>query len=131
MMSQIIFRVNKFRRFKIHYDIYCGSQWWSMPRKAAEYVLEKYLMKDPIVKVMRTGFCSDEMFFQTILVNSMTFKNQIVNDNLRYISWTRKNNSFPAILDIDDFQNITKNDICFMRKIDFSISRELLAMIDV
>ena len=88
-------------------------------------------MKDPIVKVMRTGFCSDEMFFQTILVNSMTFKNQIVNDNLRYISWTRKNNSFPAILDIDDFQNITKNDICFMRKIDFSISRELLAMIDV
>lgn len=131
MLAQIICFVNKFRRYKINYDIFAGSQWWSMPREACEYVNSVYMANEPIVKVMKTGFCSDEMFFQTILVNSEMFKEQIVNDNLRYISWIRKNNSYPAILDIDDYENVSKDNIFFMRKIDFNISRELIDKISI
>jgi hypothetical protein len=71
------------------------------------------------------------MFFQTILVNSNEFHKQIVNDNLRYISWIKKNNSYPAILDMDDYENVIKDDICFMRKIDFNISRKLIDRINI
>ena len=131
MLTQIICFVNKFRRYKINYDIFAGSQWWSMPREACEYVNSVYLANEPIVRVMKTGFCSDEMFFQTILVNSERYKEQIVNDNLRYILWIRKNNSYPALLDMDDYENVSKDNIFFMRKIDFNISRELIDKINI
>ena len=131
MLAQIICCVNKLRRYKINYDIYAGSQWWSMPREACEYVNAVYIANEPIVKVMKTGFCSDEMFFQTILINSEKYKEQIVNENFRYISWIRKNNSYPAILDIDDYDNVSKDNIFFMRKIDYNISRELIDKISI
>lgn len=131
MLTQIVFRVNKLRKYKINYDIYCGSQWWSMPRNAVEYVKDVYLSDDSIVKVMKTGFCSDEMFFQTILCNSNLYKENVVNNNYRYILWKKKNNSYPAILDKEDYNDIHKNNVFFMRKISFAISNELLAIIDV
>lgn len=50
---------------------------------------------------------SDEIYFQTILLNS-PYKDICVNDNLRYINWS-KDREGPAILVEDDFEEITKS----------------------
>lgn len=130
MLYQFIKRVNKFKDLNITYEIYQGSQWMSLPRDVAVYCL-KY-MKDNrnYYKMLETGFCSDEVMFQTILCNSI-FKDRIENNNYRYINWTRKNNSYPAILDEDDFFNIKKGKYHFARKFDSNISRKLINKLEV
>ena len=80
--------------------------------------------------MLKTGFCSDETMFQTIICNSI-LKNRIENNNYRYINWKKKNNSCPAILDEEDFYNIQQGNYHFARKIDNKISRKLLNKLDI
>ena len=67
---------------------------------------------------------------QTLLENS-SFKNRINNNFHRYINWNVKYNAYPAILDESDLDKIKNGDAQFMRKIDLSISKELLKKLDV
>lgn len=125
IIYQFIKQVNKFKDLNIAYEIYQGSQWMSLPKDIASYCIE-YMKKDKnYYKMLETGFCSDEVMFQTILCNSI-FRDRIENNNYRYINWTKKNGSYPAILDKYDFSNIQRGEYHFARKIDSNISRELI-----
>jgi hypothetical protein len=89
-----------------------------------------YTEREPsLLKRLRLTFCADEIYFQTILLNS-PFKEKIVNNNLRYIDWTRRNGNFPAILDESDFQSLAHSDKVFARKFEFPVSEKLKQMIN-
>jgi Core-2/I-Branching enzyme len=70
----------------------------------------------------------EEIFFQTVLMNS-PFKNQIENDNLRYIIW-QSPSRHPEILRKSDFSGCINSKKLFARKFDCTVDEEVLCMLD-
>lgn len=106
-------------------SLYGGSTYWSLSRKSINYVFD-FLKKDPsFLRRFKYSFCSEEMFFQTIIMNS-PLKDNVVNDNLRYIVWEERNGNYPANLDESDYDGIKKTSALFARKFEYPVSEKLL-----
>lgn len=104
---------------------YGGSTYWSIGREAIEYIFQ-YMNQNPkYLKRFKYSFCSEEIFFQTILANS-PLKGKIVNNNKRFIIWEKRNGNFPANLDESDLQTIKRSNALFARKFEYPISENLL-----
>lgn len=95
---------------------YYGSQWFSITGKCMEYILEYLSENKEYEKFFRNSIYPDEMFFQTIILNSK-FSYSVKNQNLRYIDWSEGKES-PKSLKIDDIKNARKQNVFFARKID-------------
>ncbi|WNW29144.1 beta-1,6-N-acetylglucosaminyltransferase [Lactobacillus johnsonii] len=105
-------------------DIYIGLVWSSFPVQVAEYIIN-YIDKINLLKEWNHVIIPEEFFFQTILYNSK-FQKNIVNKNLRYYDWHFRNGSDPAYLDKSDISKIDEGDYFFARKIDTSISKDVI-----
>lgn len=118
----------KRRLYKGFPDQYGGSTYWSLSKQAMTYIFS-YLKENPkYLKRFKYTFCAEEIFFQTILLNS-PLKENIVNNNLRFIVWENRNGNFPANLDITDYNLIESSDALFARKFEYPTSVELLSTI--
>ncbi|PXV62098.1 core-2/I-Branching enzyme [Dysgonomonas alginatilytica] len=105
--------------------LYGGSTYWSLKRESIEYVFQ-YMSDHPkYLTRFKYSFCSEEIFFQTILLNS-PMKESIINNNMRFIIWEERNGNFPANLDNSDYKNITASDALFARKFEYPVSESLL-----
>ncbi|WP_300370948.1 beta-1,6-N-acetylglucosaminyltransferase [Brachyspira sp.] len=105
-------------------NIYYGSQWWNLTNNAVKYILDYDENNPNFLKRFNYTWGSDEFFFQSILLNS-PFKDNCVNDNLRYIVW---NGGAPLNLKIKDYDCI-KNNInnnIFARKFDETIDNDII-----
>lgn len=100
-------------------SLYSGSTWWSLTRETLEYVMEYTSTKPQLLNRMNHTFCSEELYFQTIIMNSYLTKN-IVNDNLRYIDWTKGEGGSPAFLSSSDFEDIILSNKLFARKFEYA-----------
>lgn len=130
LYSQKALGINKLKKYHMQSsDIYAGEEWIDIPRDALVYAIKTFDKDINLQKVFETSFCSDEMWLQTILCNS-TFKSRINKNIHRYINWTEKNGSYPAILDSDDFDEIRKGKYWWGRKISMPVSNELLKKLD-
>ena len=130
LLIQTLFRVNKLKKLGIDLEIYSGENWVDMPRDAVEYCIS-YLYSHPnLLKMLQTGCFSDEFWMQTILCNSPKFKQRIVKNHHRYIKWQKQHGSYPAILDMSDFSNISKGDYIFARKFDKPYSNDLITQLN-
>lgn len=111
---------------------YGGSLWWILTNDSIEYLISKYYSLNLSKKLKYTS-CIDEVFFQTILCNSK-FKNNIINNNYRYIDWSDhiqgKNKGNPNILTKKDYLKIINSGKFFARKFDENIDTEILDMLD-
>ena len=133
LLIQTLLGVNKFKKLNIHGDIYEGSQWCDLPRYAVKYSLEHMKQGNPYYEMLRTGFCSDEFFFQTLLCNS-PFKSKIVNDNHRYIKWVHKYHDgkrYPAILTESDYETVINPQYHFARKVTLDKSKNLIDLLKI
>ena len=131
LIIQTVLRINKFKEYNIELDMYTGSQWVDLPREMVEFLL-KYLDEHPnLLRVFETGFCSDEFWIPTILLNSYKYKQLVVNNNHRFISLEKKHGSFPAILDIEDFKNIKSGSYHFGRKFEKPYSTDLIKKLNI
>ncbi len=120
---QKVFRIERSSLNKYFKTIYGGGTWWSLTREAVEYVaLNKN--SDIYLKRMHYCFCSEEIYFQSILLNSH-LKETIQNNNLRYIDWHSNRGGIPSFLDHTDFDKIINNDYLFARKFDEKSSEQL------
>ena len=109
-------------------DLYAGSTYWSMSREAIEYVFKYLGNNSNFLKRFKYTFCSEEIFFQTILLNSH-LKENIVNNNKRFIVWEKRNGNYPANLDLTDYKNIKTSDALFARKFEYPVSSDLFIQI--
>lgn len=128
-----IFFKNKY--YKNLPRLYKGSNWFGITGEVNEYILN-FISENPLyVKGFKRAFCGDEIFFQSIIMNSI-YKNDIYkygienNDNfmaLRYIDW-KSGPEYPKVLDESDFNNIKYTDCIIGRKfndtLDFKKFRE-------
>jgi hypothetical protein len=102
-----------------------GSSWWALSRDCVRELLERVRREPGIVRFFRSVSCPDEMFFQTLVMNSR-FRERVLSENFRYIQWPEQGARNPKILDEHDFERIAASKAHFCRKIDSQASAALL-----
>lgn len=99
--------------------IYKGPNWFSITHDLACYVLEA---KDEIKRKFKYGLCVDELFLQTVAMNSPYRKN-IVKSCLRYIDWDR---GTPYTWTHEDYDSLMASSAMFARKFSYINEREVV-----
>lgn len=109
---------------------YGGSQWWTLTRDCVEWIVDFVTNNPEFLHFFRYTFIPDELFFQTLLLNS-PFRKEVVNDGLRYVDFSRANPTPPAVLLKQDFEFLRNGtDALFARKFDMNRDSEILDLID-
>ena len=119
--SQIVLRI---RQPLPDYPLYCGLANWSLHRTAVEEILNSPVAKDLYSRTNNT-FDPEELFFQTVLMNS-PLKDKLVNNSLRYIDWSTV--PAPKRLTADDLDTVLSSGTLFCRKVS---DVKLAEMMDV
>lgn len=111
---------------------FSGSQWWAMDMRALNYVLDYVTSHPEYVKFHKHTFAADELFFQMILLNceDESLRDNIANDNLRYMKWKTSEIAHPEILNVDDMDNIGESNALFARKFDTCVDEDVINVID-
>lgn len=104
---------------------YGGSSWWALSRECVHAVLERVRREPGLVRFFRSVACPDEMFFQTLVMNS-PFGERVLGKNFRYVQWPEHGARNPKVLDEGDFERIAASDAHFCRKIDSVTSAVLV-----
>lgn len=107
---------------------YGGSAWWCLNRKHSAYILEFLQRNEKFSAFFDFVFNPDELFFQTILLNS-EHKDEIVNDDLRLVYFFERN-THPKTFTTDDLPTIIKSEQFFARKFDLEKDETVLDLID-
>lgn len=105
-------------------NIYYGSQWWNLTNNAIKYILDYTKQNPNFLKRFNYTWGSDEFYFQSILLNS-EFKDNCINDNLRYLIWGVGTPINFTIKDYDDIKNNINNNL-FARKFDENFDNDII-----
>jgi hypothetical protein len=108
---------------------YGGSLWFNLTRECVEYIVGFVENDRKYVGFMKHTFLPDEIFFQTLLLNS-PMRPTIVNNDLRYIDWEKANPTPPATLMVEDFENLRQSSALYARKFDLDRDGEIFDLID-
>jgi len=110
--------------------LYGGNKatWWTISGECAAYMNNEFNHSPRLINFLRFCWGTDEIVIPTLIMNSV-FKNQVVNDNLRYIDWSEGNAS-PKSFDISDFDKISRSKMLFARKFDLDHDEKILNKID-
>ena len=117
------------RSFPGSMDFFGGSAFWCLSRDCVEYIDSFVRQNIKFVKFFKYVKIPDEIFFQTILLNS-PFQDLLVDDDLRYISWPSHPSRHPEILNKHDFERFINTENLFARKFDITVDTDVLDMID-
>ena len=97
---------------------YGGGAYWCLEKSLVHYV-HGFLRANPeYVRFFEHVFVPDELFFQTIIMNS-ELRDTVENDNLRYLDWSRE--PAPAVFAEDDLPALLGSGALFARKFDETI----------
>lgn len=115
---------------KQNVEFYMGSQWFSITHAFAQEIISR---EQWIKKTFRYTSCADEIFVQTIIMNSKFSANLVKNkfcddnaNNQRAIDWSR---GTPYVFRKEDFDELMKSECCFARKFNPDIDSEIIEMI--
>lgn len=104
-----------------------GANWFSITDDFARYVLNQ---KEMVRKVFRYSLCADELFLQTLLINSEYVNNLFYStfDNnyyaiVRHIDWNRGE---PYVFTIQDIDELKESPMMFARKFNCENGREII-----
>lgn len=107
--------IDRSKRYDIRF--YGGPVWFSVTEGAAKWIVNK---SDYIKKTFRNTYCCDEIFAQTILMNSPFAENiyNYVADNcyescLRYVRFETES---PKTLNMEDYEPLMSSNYLFARK---------------
>jgi exoribonuclease R len=130
LMERVMNKVLPLRKFPLSLKLYGGSKasWWTLNHECAIYLAEFFNQKNGLNKFLKFCWGTDEFVIPTVLLNS-PLKDQIVNDNLRYIHFP-EGKANPKILELADLTSMLNSNMFFARKFDAPASDELLDEID-
>lgn len=118
LLIQRRIRINRLRGQEER--IYSGSEWFSITHEFALYLLQR---EKWIKKQFRWTFCSDEVFVQTIVMNS-PFRSS-VHPAMRRVEW-RGADVHPWVYQMEDYNIIFNSDCLFARKFDETVDAEII-----
>ncbi len=104
--------------------MFFGSTWWTLTHDCIKYILKSVDEGKAILKYFKFVFITDEMFFHTIIGNSI-FAGNVRNNNLRYIVFA-PNHSNPNVITLKDKEQLVTSPHFFARKFEIQKSREII-----
>jgi hypothetical protein len=113
------------RRLPNGIRFYGGSQFWCLARDHCRYVLAE---AENWLPVFRHSLIPDEMFFQTMLMNS-NFSEELVNEAITYVHFVGSAPS-PSLLGLGDFPMLIQSPAYFARKFDIDLDPSILDALD-
>lgn len=127
-VEKVINTIMPSRRFPGSLTPVGRSQWLTITSEQTAYILNYLATNKQFVNFFKLSWAPDEMIFQTILYNS-PFKNNIVNNNLRYIDWSQGGAS-PKLLRMEDADALRASDKLFARKFNPAEDSAILDYLD-
>jgi hypothetical protein len=122
-------RACRLRRRMVHgWQPWAGSSWWALSRGCVEAIVARVAADPALGRFFRKVDCPDEMFFQTVVMNS-PFREQVLHYHFRHIQWAAGSARSPKVLDAADFDAIAASPAHFCRKLDPAVSAALLPML--
>jgi hypothetical protein len=112
-----------------HMQPYGGSAWFCLPKRHVDYVLDFVSQNPKIVGFYKRSHIPEEMFFQTIIMNS-PLRDEVVNKDEWYIGWSREKSGHPPVLTKADLPLLLASGKLFARKFDVTVDSEVLDLID-
>lgn len=116
------------RKFPRGFRPYGGSFLWALTANAIEYVERQARMDSEILRFFRHVKYPDELFFQTLLLNS-PLADEVANEELHFIDWTT-GSAHPRTLTRSDFEVLRESPKLFARKFDARVDESILDEID-
>ncbi len=109
---------------------YGGPSWWTLSNDCIQYILKFSDTHKGFNRFMKKTIHADEIFFQTIVMNSI-FKDRTLHNNFRFVKWIKtKGTANPSVLVKTDFQEIVNSQKHFARKFDIETDAHILDLID-
>jgi hypothetical protein len=110
---------------------YGGFAHWQITAESAKEILDFVDKRPEYLKFHKYSWVPDELFFQTILLNSKNdaILDSFINNDLTYYKWI-KNKPQAEILRVNDYDEIISSNKLFARKFDLCIDSQILDMID-
>ena len=108
---------------KLNLEIYKGAQWFSITQNFAKYLVGKQLQ---IEKLVKHSFCADEIFVQTIIMNSPfqeSLSSNTTEGTMRHIDWKRGG---PYTFRYADLDELMQSDKLFARKFDERVDMKII-----
>ncbi len=115
------------RRLPLGLEPFGGGAYWCLSRSLVDFVYGFVHANPGYVRFFEHVFVPDELFFQTIIMNSH-LRNSVENDNLRYVDWSR--DPAPAVLACEDIDALRSSRKLFARKFDETVDAGVLALLD-
>lgn len=117
-----------YRSFPAGLEPWGGSSYWMMPADCVRHVDRFVREHDDIVEFFRHVRIPDEIFFQTLVMNS-PFRDRVSPENLRYIDWSGGGDS-PRVLTRADLPALRASAALFARKFDPEVDAAVLDALD-
>jgi hypothetical protein len=115
------------RAFPEGYQSCGGSSWFTITSACARYITDLTFQQPDLVQFFKFCLCPDELFFQTLILNS-PFRHSVVNNNLRYIDWSERK-AHPKVLGKMDLEKMIGSSHQFARKFDTNTDEEVVDII--
>ena len=129
-LQKIINQLSPKRKFPLPVKLYgsSDSSWWTITAASAKYLIKFWHKETELFKFMKYTWAPDEFLIATIIMNS-PYKNSVVNDNLRLITW-ETGGSNPLIYTEDSFEMLRNSNKLFARKFDITVDKEIMMKLD-
>lgn len=127
IIIQSILKVDRRKNNKIFDNYYAGPNWFSITHDFAEWIVNK---EKDIWTTFHKTICCDEVFLQTLLMNS-PFKDNIYYEQLdgdyhaimRKIDWNRGK---PYVWLIQDYDELINSEFLFARKFSVAVDESIV-----
>lgn len=112
-----------------HYTLYRGSQWQILHAPLVFYCKQfcDSVAGKKFIQSFKNTAWPDELFFQTLLLNS-PHKDSIENSVQRYMD-RKTGKTLPKVFEINDFEKLRDSDRLYARKFDTEIDKDILLRI--
>lgn len=120
VVIQRIFKVDRVKKSGLKY--FKGDQWFSITDKMAKYIIKNEKI---IKKYFYNCYLGDEIVIATIAYNS-PYKENIENDSLRYIDWSRGQ---PYTFTSNEYGELMNCNKLFARKFSYKVDKEVIEKI--
>jgi hypothetical protein len=104
------------------------ASWWTITSECALYMVNFMDNDKKLRNFLKYTWGADEFVVTTIIMNS-PFKDRVVNNNLRLITWT-DGLANPRILISEDMEIIKESDRFFARKFDITVDAKIIDDLD-
>jgi hypothetical protein len=111
----------------LFYSYWGGAEWLNLTGDCVEYILSYLSRNEQYLRSFRHTRCSDEIFFQTIIMNS-PFASKCVKNYLRYVDFDT-GPEYPRTLREGDYSKLIRSDALFARKVDANVDSDIIEKI--